>query len=253
MELDLEQARRRAKERLRAARRGDLVLRDDREPRLADAQRSVANELGFASWPALVAYMEATGGDRRSAPPGSCARRWPGGPSARRRCSRPIPAWPAATSRWRSCSATRTRSNGRSPPIRRSSRASCPARGVGRCRARATPRPWRPTSRARPVCGASSSCCSTRAPTRTRRSRTSTARCRCSTARRASRTTRRRRGYCSTAARTRTTASRSPLGRGAEHRVPRDPARAWCNGAAHERARQRAAAARHAAAAARAR
>src|SRR5215218_1956661 len=64
MELDLEQARRRAKERLRAARRGDLVLRDDREPRLADAQRSVANELGFASWPALVAYMEATGGDR---------------------------------------------------------------------------------------------------------------------------------------------------------------------------------------------
>jgi len=64
MELDLEQARRRAKERLRAARRGDLVLRDDREPRLADAQRSVANELGFASWPALVAHMEATGGDR---------------------------------------------------------------------------------------------------------------------------------------------------------------------------------------------
>jgi ankyrin repeat protein len=64
MELDLEQARRRAKERLRAARRGELVLRDDREPRLADAQRSVANELGFASWPALVAHVEATGGDR---------------------------------------------------------------------------------------------------------------------------------------------------------------------------------------------
>ena len=64
MELDLEQARRRAKERLRAARRGELVLREDREPRLADAQRSVANELGFASWPALVAHVEATGGDR---------------------------------------------------------------------------------------------------------------------------------------------------------------------------------------------
>jgi len=64
MELDLEQARRRAKERLRAARRGEVTLREDREPRLADAQRSVANELGFASWPALVAHVEATGGDR---------------------------------------------------------------------------------------------------------------------------------------------------------------------------------------------
>src|SRR5918994_5081902 len=64
MEPDLEQARRRAKERLRAARRGELVLRENREPRLADAQRSVANELGFPSWPALVAHVEATAGDR---------------------------------------------------------------------------------------------------------------------------------------------------------------------------------------------
>ena len=64
MELDLEQARRRAKERLRAARRGELVLREDREPRLADAQRAVANELGFPSWPALVAHAESAGGDR---------------------------------------------------------------------------------------------------------------------------------------------------------------------------------------------
>src|SRR5215217_1731384 len=63
MELDLEQARRRAKERLRAARRGEIVLREDRAPRLADAQRSVANELGFASWPALVAHVEAKSGD----------------------------------------------------------------------------------------------------------------------------------------------------------------------------------------------
>src|SRR4051794_32344843 len=63
MELDLEQARRRAKERLRAARRGESSLREDREPRLADAQRSVANELGFPSWPALVAYAEASAGD----------------------------------------------------------------------------------------------------------------------------------------------------------------------------------------------
>ena len=63
MELDLEQARRRAKERLRAARRGEIVLREDRAPRLADAQRSVANDLGFASWPALVAHVEAKSGD----------------------------------------------------------------------------------------------------------------------------------------------------------------------------------------------
>ena len=64
MELDLEQARRRAKERLRAARSGELVLREDREPRLADAQRAVANELGFPSWPALVAHAETAGGTR---------------------------------------------------------------------------------------------------------------------------------------------------------------------------------------------
>jgi hypothetical protein len=37
MELDLEQARRLAKERLRTARRGEVVLRSDREPWLADA------------------------------------------------------------------------------------------------------------------------------------------------------------------------------------------------------------------------
>ena len=35
------------------------MLREDREPRLADAQRSVANELGFPSWPALVAHVAA--------------------------------------------------------------------------------------------------------------------------------------------------------------------------------------------------
>jgi hypothetical protein len=67
MEMDLDQARRRAKELLRAARAGDADavsrMRDDREPRLADAQRAVAAELGFASWPALVAHKEATSGD----------------------------------------------------------------------------------------------------------------------------------------------------------------------------------------------
>jgi hypothetical protein len=68
MELDLDQARRRAKELLRAARAGDpgalVRMRDDRAPRLADAQRAVAADLGFASWPALVGHVEAVRGDR---------------------------------------------------------------------------------------------------------------------------------------------------------------------------------------------
>jgi hypothetical protein len=68
MELDLDQARRRAKELLRAARAGDpdalARMRDDRAPRLADAQRAVAADLGFRSWPALVAQVDASRGDR---------------------------------------------------------------------------------------------------------------------------------------------------------------------------------------------
>src|SRR3954469_10489266 len=68
MNIDLDQARRRAKELLRAARAGDpdalAQLRADRAPRLADAQRAVAGELGFASWPALVAHVEAAQGNR---------------------------------------------------------------------------------------------------------------------------------------------------------------------------------------------
>ena len=59
MGLDLDQARRQAKELLRAARSGDARalarFRADRTPRLADAQAAVARELGFSSWPALVA------------------------------------------------------------------------------------------------------------------------------------------------------------------------------------------------------
>jgi hypothetical protein len=62
MHLDLDQARRRAKELLRAARAGDpdalAKMRDDRAPRLADAQRAVAADLGFASWSALTAATE---------------------------------------------------------------------------------------------------------------------------------------------------------------------------------------------------
>jgi ankyrin repeat protein len=68
MEIDLRQGRRRAKELLRAARAGDPdalgQMRGDRAPRLADAQRVVAVEVGFSSWPALVAYVEAECGDR---------------------------------------------------------------------------------------------------------------------------------------------------------------------------------------------
>jgi ankyrin repeat protein len=68
MDISLDQARRRAKELLRSARGGDeearARLRADREPRLADAQRAVAQELGFASWPALTAHVDATAGDR---------------------------------------------------------------------------------------------------------------------------------------------------------------------------------------------
>ena len=65
---DLDQARRQAKELLRAARAGDpgalARMRKDRAPRLADAQRAVAADLGFPSWPALVAHAEAATGDR---------------------------------------------------------------------------------------------------------------------------------------------------------------------------------------------
>jgi ankyrin repeat protein len=68
MDIDLDQARRRAKELLRAARaeRPEALarLRADRAPRLADAQRAIAQDLGFASWPALVAHVEAVRGDR---------------------------------------------------------------------------------------------------------------------------------------------------------------------------------------------
>src|SRR3954468_16442985 len=54
-QIDLDRARRDAKALLRAARAGEVVLRADRAPALADAQRAVAVELGYSSWPALVA------------------------------------------------------------------------------------------------------------------------------------------------------------------------------------------------------
>jgi GNAT superfamily N-acetyltransferase len=52
--IDLERARRDAKALLRRARAGEVALRPDRAPRLADAQRAVAVSLGYSSWPALV-------------------------------------------------------------------------------------------------------------------------------------------------------------------------------------------------------
>jgi GNAT superfamily N-acetyltransferase len=70
--IDLERSRRDAKALLRAARAGEVVLRTDRAPVLADAQRAVAVELGFASWPALVAsvrgsaLLDAAGAGRAS-------------------------------------------------------------------------------------------------------------------------------------------------------------------------------------------
>jgi len=67
MQVDMEQARRRAKELLRAARAGETTLREDRPPRLADAQRAVARELGHRSWPALVRAFER---DEREVTPG---------------------------------------------------------------------------------------------------------------------------------------------------------------------------------------
>jgi hypothetical protein len=59
--LDLEQARKRAKELLRAARAGDpgAVHRLGPSPRLADAQRAVASELGHSSWADLKHRVEA--------------------------------------------------------------------------------------------------------------------------------------------------------------------------------------------------
>ena len=59
--LDLGQARKRAKELLRAARAGnaEAVERVGVSPRLADAQRVIARELGHASWADLKQHVEA--------------------------------------------------------------------------------------------------------------------------------------------------------------------------------------------------
>jgi 2-polyprenyl-3-methyl-5-hydroxy-6-metoxy-1,4-benzoquinol methylase len=56
--LNLEQARRQAKELLAAAQAGDpAALARVRRPQLADAQYAIAQDLGFASWPQLIAAL----------------------------------------------------------------------------------------------------------------------------------------------------------------------------------------------------
>ena len=57
--IDLEQARKRAKELLRAARAGEseALGRLGDSPRLADAQRAVARDLGHSSWAELKHRM----------------------------------------------------------------------------------------------------------------------------------------------------------------------------------------------------
>ena len=57
---DVERLRRVSKRLLRDARAGkpearQMLVRTDREPRLADAQFAVAKKVGFSSWPVLVA------------------------------------------------------------------------------------------------------------------------------------------------------------------------------------------------------
>src|SRR5262245_46126652 len=59
--LNLEQQKNRAKDLLRAAKAGDPQalqrLAANRDPRLADAQLTIARELRFASWPKLKAHI----------------------------------------------------------------------------------------------------------------------------------------------------------------------------------------------------
>jgi hypothetical protein len=116
MDIDLEQARRRAKELLRAARRGEAQLRDDREPRLADAQRVVAQALGFPSWPALVGHVDASRGDRRSAAASSSPLRSAAATTSPSACSPTTRRSPARGSTSRSCSAMRRPSSPRWTP-----------------------------------------------------------------------------------------------------------------------------------------
>jgi probable phosphoglycerate mutase len=63
---DVERLRRVSKRLLRDARAGKpealrMLIRTDREPRLADAQYAVAKKIGFASWPAMVAAAGSRG------------------------------------------------------------------------------------------------------------------------------------------------------------------------------------------------
>ena len=213
MELDLDQARRRAKELLRAARAGDADalarMRDDRAPRLADAQRAVAADLGFASWPALVAHVEGDGGDR----PERRARLVHAALEGRDDVAERLLAEDAGlagddleVALVLGDESAVAAALDRDPAL---VSRDLPVAGASRSRTPATPRSCGRRRRARRGAARGASCCSIAVPTSTRCITTSTARCPCCTARRASRTTSRRRGCCSTAARTRTTASPS--------------------------------------------
>ncbi len=69
--VDVDRARRDAKQVVAAARRGETAalerMRPDRAPRLADAQHAVARSLGFRSWADLVRAHADTGADVRRA------------------------------------------------------------------------------------------------------------------------------------------------------------------------------------------
>ena len=81
-------------------------MRDDRAPRLADAQRAVAQDLGFPSWPALVATSKPPAATARSAPPGWSPPRSTAATTSRSGCSPTTPSSRAAGLASRSCSAT---------------------------------------------------------------------------------------------------------------------------------------------------
>jgi hypothetical protein len=164
MDIDLEQARRRAKELLRAARRGETRLRGDREPLLADAQRAVARDLGFPSWPALVAHVEASQGDRQERRRRLMAAALGGRDDLAERLLAHDPALANAGLDVALVLGARLRSPPRWTPTPSWSAATCPTWVASRSPVPAIPCSCAPRRHVRPACAARSSCCSTAAP-----------------------------------------------------------------------------------------
>lgn len=125
MDIDLDQARRRAKELLRAARGGKAQLRDDRARGWQTP--SMPSPAHWASRPGRrsSATWRRRAATAASAVCGSCAWRWEAAPTSPSACSRTTLRWPARASTWRSCSATPRRRHG----ARRRSGADRPRRG----------------------------------------------------------------------------------------------------------------------------